>query len=763
MASPGSITTKAATTTDTTAISDQVRAAGGIASHGLARSLEALRGLAFGHLAAATNRPRSVHGRLHVQRRHLSGGAIAGVTVGVVVAVALLAICLYPCLLYLKRRRSGQPRPAFDAEAAMAAAAAGNSGSSTSGGGASSPPKRLSSSDSYRPKAELTRGGDFGDRGSNDYGDWGRQPVDNGGVGGNGYALPLSAAYLQPGDPGLVENGLAEEYRVRAAPFPLLGCYDGEFAPPMADDHQPGVLKGTSADYYSPDIPSEAFGMVTQPDPALESPIQPASSRASSLRHNMMQMFRRKSARDATLDSTLSRTTITEHPPRSADASPQLDGATPLQAIITAADRVESPTNISSASLPLSSRASSQRRQPADQARARAQAQAQAPAGAPAGAPAEEVEASLAPASPPFSSAAEPCPKTTPPESPPSSFPSYQQFRKSPSPPVAAPGTVNPMDIMPASTESEVWHRTEHQLYEAFHKPPPSGPAALPPQEGFANGTSMPSPSPTPPETQAQPILTVQSPDSANHTIELTIPDHGHDHDHDHDHDNNNNNSSSSNSNGGGGNSNHQTHTQFDSGDVAMLDATALPPNPDHGLAAPDGRHPSYPSDQSTPLPGPSFTDVSSQNTPSTQLDTPSPESVGSSDFRHSASPHSGAGSHSPRTGVYRCDEPGCNQFFDQPHKLKHHQRYHSKDHKCPYPGCGKGFGTKTHLQRHINDRHEKKKKFHCSVAGCDYSRAGGKAFPRKDNWKRHMIKIHNIEQQQLPEPIEVDMDVDGI
>ncbi|RFU75638.1 hypothetical protein TARUN_6614, partial [Trichoderma arundinaceum] len=569
------------------------------------------------------------------------------------------------------------------------------------------------------PKGELTRGGDFGDRGSNDYGDWGA-PVDNGGNNtSNGYSIPFNAAYLRPGDPGLVENGLAEEYRVKAQPFPLLGCYDGEFAPPISDDHQPGVLKGTSADYYSPDIPSEAFGMVTQPDTALESPVQPASSRASSLRYNMMQMFRRKSGKDATLDSTLSRITISEDPQHPADA-------TPLQTIITTGDRVESPTNISTASLPLS-------RTPSHH-----QPGAEAGAGVEAG-------ASLAPVSPPTSNAAEPFSKTTPPESPP--FPSYQQFRKSPSPPVAAPGTVNPMDIMPASTESEVWHRTEHQLYEAFHKPSPSDPAAFP-QEAFANGTAIPSPSPTPPETQAQPIFTVQSPDSTNHT-EL-VPDHINN-----SRNNNNNNTSSS--------DNDPTHVQLDHADVVMPDAAVPPPNHDHNLAAPDGRHPSYPSDQSTPLPGPSFTDVSSQNTPSTQLDTPSPESVGSSDFRHSASPHSGASSHSPRTGVYRCDEPGCNQFFDQPHKLKHHQRYHSKDHKCPYPGCGKGFGTKTHLQRHINDRHEKKKKFHCSVAGCDYSRAGGKAFPRKDNWKRHMIKIHNIEQQQLPEPIEVDMDVDGI
>ncbi|KAL7928479.1 hypothetical protein V8C35DRAFT_231468 [Trichoderma chlorosporum] len=706
MASSSSVATRAAST-DSTSISDRVRAAGGTASHALARSLETLRGLALGSRSAGLDGnengnvngnkldTRIVRNELHIYKRHLSGGAIAGITVGVVIAVALLAICLYPCFLYLKRRRSSHLHPPFDAEVGNAGVGHGSSAS----GGPNTPPKRLSSSDSYKHKGDLTRGGD-GDAGSGDYGNW--EASTDHGI-NRGYSFPLNTSYLQPGDPGFVDGGISDEYRVKAQPFPLLGCDDGEFAPPISDDTEPGVLKGTSADYYSPHIPSEAFGMVSQPDTPVDSPLQPPSSRASSLRYNVMHMFRRKTGRDATLDSTISKLTIPEgHFDNS--ALTQFDGATQLQTI-TSGDRVESPTNLSAASLPLS------HHQP-------------------------DAEASLAPVSPPVSNAPEPSSKASPPE--PSSFSSYHQFRKSPSPPVAGPGTVNPMDIMPASTETEVWHKTEHQLYEAFHKPSPSDPAALP-QEGLANGAVMPSPSPTPPETQLQPILTVQSPGFTNHTE--FIPDHI---------DTNTNADS------------NQAHAQHDNSDVVMLDAT-LPPNQDHGLAAPDGRHPSYPSDQSTPLPGPSFTDVSSQNTPSTGLDTPSPESVGSSDFRHSASPHSGAGNHSPRTGVYRCDEPGCNQSFDQPHKLKHHQRYHSKDHKCPYPGCGKGFGTKTHLQRHINDRHEKKKKFHCSVAGCDYSRAGGKAFPRKDNWKRHMIKIHNLEQQQLPEPIEVDMDVDGI
>ncbi|EEU37031.1 uncharacterized protein NECHADRAFT_86719 [Fusarium vanettenii 77-13-4] len=114
-----------------------------------------------------------------------------------------------------------------------------------------------------------------------------------------------------------------------------------------------------------------------------------------------------------------------------------------------------------------------------------------------------------------------------------------------------------------------------------------------------------------------------------------------------------------------------------------------------------------------------------------------------------------------------QCVEPGCGQAFNHPHKLKHHQRYHTKEHKCPYPNCAKGFGTRTHLQRHINDRHERSKKLYCSVPECDYSRQGGKGFPRKDNWQRHMLRAHNMDQpfnmDQLspPEPVIVDLERD--
>ncbi|GJN81252.1 hypothetical protein PLIIFM63780_004784 [Purpureocillium lilacinum] len=444
----------------------------------------------------------------------------------------------------------------------------------------------------------------------------------------------------------------AGEYDLQMPPFAY--PYGIEYMPESeVQDDKTGVLKGTSADYYSPSIPSEAFGMVTTPtDLDIDtSQARPSGSRSSSLRYNVRHMFRRKSGRENTIDSYNTTSTT--------------GAVTALQQIVTNEDPTESPTEVTPEMVfPEPGKPPSPTNVPASQ-------------------------------SPLLARGAEiPIKHSGPPAHP-------------------APGTVNPMDIMPASTESEVWHRTEQQLLASSYQSSVAiSPLGQELDAGYTQTVTSPSPTnPTRPEDEQATDLAVAA-DEAH----LGINDH----------------------------------------DILMPDRDAhdhLSPS-----AMPDSnRHPSYPSDQSTPYPEHSSTNPSSHNTPSTQVDSPSSASMNSSDYRHSVSPQPVLPSLKP--GVFRCAEPGCNQVFDQPHKLKHHQRYHSKDHKCQYPNCGKGFGTKTHLQRHINDRHEKKKKFHCSVPGCEFSRAGGRAFPRKDNWKRHMTKIHNMDQAQLPEPIEVDQD----
>ncbi|CAK7236462.1 hypothetical protein SCUCBS95973_009615 [Sporothrix curviconia] len=104
----------------------------------------------------------------------------------------------------------------------------------------------------------------------------------------------------------------------------------------------------------------------------------------------------------------------------------------------------------------------------------------------------------------------------------------------------------------------------------------------------------------------------------------------------------------------------------------------------------------------------------------------------------------------SPRT--FACEE--CGRIFDQVHKLNHHKRYHERPHECTFPDCGKRFGTRTHLDRHVNDKHSKSRKYHCTEEGCPYSVPGGKSFPRKDNWRRHMVNKHGVHPEH--EPIEV-------
>ncbi|KAK0655882.1 hypothetical protein B0T16DRAFT_451509 [Cercophora newfieldiana] len=132
----------------------------------------------------------------------------------------------------------------------------------------------------------------------------------------------------------------------------------------------------------------------------------------------------------------------------------------------------------------------------------------------------------------------------------------------------------------------------------------------------------------------------------------------------------------------------------------------------------------------------------SNQNTPDTRI----------SDYSPSPRSDAGPGSSvqqdsSPR--FFPCDQ--CHRVFDQVHKLNHHKRYHDRPHECTHPGCTMRFGTKTHLDRHINDKHKKTRQFHCTEHGCPYSRQGGKSFPRKDNWRRHMMNKHQITPNTEP------------
>ncbi|KAB5583566.1 hypothetical protein GE09DRAFT_1079320, partial [Coniochaeta sp. 2T2.1] len=95
----------------------------------------------------------------------------------------------------------------------------------------------------------------------------------------------------------------------------------------------------------------------------------------------------------------------------------------------------------------------------------------------------------------------------------------------------------------------------------------------------------------------------------------------------------------------------------------------------------------------------------------------------------------------------YKCDQ--CNLTFDDAHMLNHHKRYHERPHICEHTGCDKRFGTKIHLDRHVNREHGKLGGYFCSEPRCPYSIQ--KSFPRRDIWLRHMRAKHNIAN---PEPL---------
>lgn len=455
----------------------------------------------------------------------MDGGAIAGTVVGVVIAACLLAFCLYPVIVGRIKRRNRQKRG--DAEAGI------DHASNSHGSGKGDSHQRTSSSESCKEEVDLARG-DFDSKAAD--------------------AIGPAEHQLSRGDSDLI----ASKY---------VAQFGEEYMPQDLKDDQPGVLKGTSEDYYRVSIPSEAFGMVTQPEQETEVSKSPTPSRASSFTHNVRHMFKRTNSRDHTIPGRTSQD--------------EGFGAAGQQRLIKKEEPLtESPIEHIYPTPPA------------------------APIVASRAINIESGDGDL-PSSPPLS---------------PREIEAQQRLSVSP-PQHPAPGTVNPMDIMPASTQSEHWHRTEHQLFSTSHESPKAEPdiQAL-------------SPEPAVIEESLSPI--------ANDTSD-----------------------------------NFDALFQYDDSELndiimdGMLSHNQLNAAPTMDL----GRLPSNPSEQSTPLPGPAFTDASSQPTPSTQTDTPSPESIIGSDFRSSHSPqipHPTTLSAKPHH-QFRCDEPGCDQSFDQPHKLK--------------------------------------------------------------------------------------------
>ncbi|KAF2674588.1 hypothetical protein BT63DRAFT_14795 [Microthyrium microscopicum] len=99
-----------------------------------------------------------------------------------------------------------------------------------------------------------------------------------------------------------------------------------------------------------------------------------------------------------------------------------------------------------------------------------------------------------------------------------------------------------------------------------------------------------------------------------------------------------------------------------------------------------------------------------------------------------------------PRGNELKC--PQCPKTLKCRSDLAKHERWHNRPYKCDYPGCErapKGFITQNDLDRHKKSKHfngifGKTKSFQCVGKNC---RNPKKIWPRHDNFKQHVVKMH--------------------
>ncbi|KAG5294002.1 hypothetical protein I7I52_05499 [Histoplasma capsulatum] len=87
--------------------------------------------------------------------------------------------------------------------------------------------------------------------------------------------------------------------------------------------------------------------------------------------------------------------------------------------------------------------------------------------------------------------------------------------------------------------------------------------------------------------------------------------------------------------------------------------------------------------------------------------------------------------------GQIYCDHPDC----------RNHIPYFKRrsDWRCMIPGCNQSFTRKYHVRRHVEEIHQKGKKWMCPYSDCD--RSSGNGFARERDLKNHIH--HHIHTKQ--------------
>eukprot|EP00112_Aurelia_sp_Birch-Aquarium-sp1_P014673 Seg3180.4 transcript_id=Seg3180.4/GoldUCD/mRNA.D3Y31 product="Zinc finger protein 208" protein_id=Seg3180.4/GoldUCD/D3Y31 len=94
----------------------------------------------------------------------------------------------------------------------------------------------------------------------------------------------------------------------------------------------------------------------------------------------------------------------------------------------------------------------------------------------------------------------------------------------------------------------------------------------------------------------------------------------------------------------------------------------------------------------------------------------------------------------------FPCNETGCGKRFGRRDNLKRHMLIHTGEtQKCPQVGYARVFRDKCVLRRHVKCAHEQKEPISCSEEGCD------KKFHTTTAKKRHMMEIHSKFVHQCP------------